>query len=70
MYVLLGVLTSVTSSTGIVLLNKLLFSHGDFTFPATLTGWHLLITHGVLTAATQLNVFQSKRLERKYIVWF
>ena len=70
MYVLFAVLTSVASSTGIVLLNKLLFSHGDFTFPATLTGWHLLITHGVLSAAIQLNVFQSKRLARKYVVWF
>ena len=70
MYVLFGVLTSVASSTGIVLLNKLLFAHDDFTFPATLTGWHLLITHGVLSAAIRLNVFQSKRLARKYIVWF
>lgn len=70
MYVLFGVLTSVASSTGIVLLNKLLFAHDDFTFPATLTGWHLLITHGVLSAAIRLNVFQSKRLARKYVVWF
>ena len=70
MYVLFGVLASVASSTGIVLLNKLLFAHDDFTFPATLTGWHLLITHGVLSAAIRLNVFQSKRLARKYVVWF
>lgn len=70
MQVVFGVLASLASSTAIVLLNKLLFSSGDFTFPSTLTGWHLLITYGVLTAAIRLGVFQRKILERRYVVLF
>ena len=67
MYVLFGVLTSVASSTGIVLLNKLLFAHDDFcTFPATLTEFGISPHHArCLSAAIRLNVFAEQEISAK-----
>ena len=61
---------SVLSSTGIVFLNKWLFTFDDFSFPATLTGWHLMTTHLVLACALRLNIFTRKRLSWWAKLWF
>ena len=61
---------SVLSSTGIVFLNKWLFTFDDFSFPATLTGWHLLTTHLVLAYALRLGIFARKRLCWRARLWF
>jgi hypothetical protein len=64
------VVASVLSSTGIILLNKRLFSLEGFTYPATLSGWHLLVTYGVLTIAQKLRLFERYKLARRYVVCF
>jgi len=61
---------SVLSSTGIVFLNKWLFTFDDFSFPATLTGWHLITTHLVLTGVLRLNLFTRKALSWRAKLWF
>ena len=65
-----SVLASVLSSTGIILVNKRLFSLEGFTYPVTLTGWHLLVTYGVLTIAQKLSLFERYKLARRIVVCF
>lgn len=65
-----GILCSIGSSVGLVLLNKRLFISDDFNYPATLTGWHLLVTHTVLHGALRLRMFEHSWLSRKYVVYF
>ena len=68
--VFIAALCSVLSSTGIVFLNKWLFTFDDFSFPATLTGWHLITTHMVLACALRLDIFTRKRLSWRAKLWF
>lgn len=68
--VVASAVASVLSSTGIILLNKRLFSLEGFTYPVTLTGWHLLVTYGVLTIARKLSLFERYKLARRYVVCF
>lgn len=70
MRVHVAVVCSVLSSTGIVFLNKWLFTFDDFSFPATLTGWHLLVTHVVLACASRLGVFTRRKLSWRARAWF
>ena len=41
MQVAAGMVASITTGVGIVLLNKALYVNHNFTFMVTLTGWHL-----------------------------
>lgn len=68
--VVASIVASVLSSTGIILLNKRLFSLEGFTFPVTLTGWHLLVTYGVLVIARKLGLFERYKLARRYVLCF
>lgn len=68
--IVLSVAVSVLSSSGIVLLNKQLFSRDAFKFPATLTGWHLLTTCAVLLVARRFRLFEQKKLAGRYVVGF
>jgi solute carrier family 35 protein E3 len=68
--VFIAAVGSVLSSTGIVFLNKWLFAFDDFSFPATLTGWHLITTHLVLACALRLSIFTRKGLSWRVKLWF
>ena len=70
MQLLIGITCSVLSTAAIVLLNKWLFAYDNFSFPATLTGWHLLVTHAALSFALWLGRFQKRTLSWKAKVWF
>ena len=70
MQLLIATSCSVLSTAAIVLLNKWLFTYDNFSFPATLTGWHLLVTHAVLSCALSLGMFQKKALSWKAKIWF
>lgn len=49
-----GMIASIMSAVFIVLLNKTLFATYGFSFPVTLTGWHLCFTAGTLWAACRM----------------
>jgi len=65
-----AIIASIVASTGIVLLNKHLFTLHDFTFPTTLTGWHLIITSAFLACSAHFGIFEKKKLTRKYVLYF
>ena len=51
MEVAAGMGASIFAAVFIVLLNKALFATYGFTFPVTLTGWHMVFTSATLWTA-------------------
>ncbi|PIA37346.1 hypothetical protein AQUCO_03000146v1 [Aquilegia coerulea] len=61
---------SVASSVAIVICNKALMSNLGFPFATTLTSWHLMVTFCTLHVAQRFNVFETKSIEMKTVVFF
>ncbi|KAF5199019.1 Udp-xylose transporter [Thalictrum thalictroides] len=61
---------SVASSVAIVICNKALMSNLGFPFATTLTSWHLMVTFCALHVAQRFNVFETKSIEMKTVVFF
>ena len=65
-----GMSASIFAAVFIVLLNKALFTTYGFTFPVTLSGWHMVFTSATLWTACKLKVIEYKKMPLRANFYF